>query len=278
MTLTLPLRGRVSPTLTLDPIFSLLYEDNEKNLKHLIDNKAPLPLHDVVHNSEFMEYLLNKEPGPKVEYANLRPALTAMRAFLIMSPHGKKLLAFYKHLLQLQGRWAVAVAEMLTFNIYLKLTQVLYIDRDDKKLMAHIIKLVPDAAFKIATYTTGDRRQFSMMVKSEKDRLLKETRAAAENLFNLKVSNDFWNQHGKLVAAIEHSEKKLQESRERHARRKHERLQRVLAAQARNEATLSRQMGMAGMTPHLPHVENSVCEYTRELREDYFRFDGNIVS
>ncbi len=40
-----------------------------------------------------------------------------------------------------------------------------------------------------------------------------------------------------------------------------------------NEGNLHRQMGMAGMTPHLPHVEDSVVDWVKETKNDLFNFD-----
>ncbi|EXJ77276.1 hypothetical protein A1O3_10434 [Capronia epimyces CBS 606.96] len=278
MAFSLPVRVATPPSLVLDPIFSLLYEDNEASLAHFIDNKAPLPLNGVINDPRVMEYLLTREPGPKVEYKNLRPALAALRPFLSASPHGRKLMAFYKQLLQLQGRWAIAAAEMATFDLYVKFYQVLFIDHGDKKLVDHVVKMVPDAAYKIATYTTGNRDQFTTMAKAEKQRLVKNTRAAAQKLFDFKASKGFFQQHGKLVAAIERSEKQLKACREKAVRRRREAVERraaaLAAAQGHNEATLTRQMGMAGMTPHVPQVENSVVDWTQEVSSACFAVEA----
>lgn len=276
MTFTLPLRAMAPSSLTLDPVFSLLYEDNEKGLTRLLDNKSPLLRAEILRNKPFMEYLMTKEPGPKVEYQNLRPALTALRSFLIVSPQGKKLLEFYRHLLQLQGHWAIATAEMLAFDMYVKITQSVYIDRADDKLMSHITKLVPTAAEKLAKHGAFDHGQFDMILVEERARLGEASRDAAEKLFNLKVSQDFWGQHGKLVAAIEHSEKKLQEIREKTLRRKREHEARRRAAYASNEALRDRQMGMAGMTPHSPQVERAVVGWVKDVKDDYFSFNDSI--
>jgi hypothetical protein len=35
-------------------------------------------------------------------------------------------------------------------------------------------------------------------------------------------------------------------------------------------------MGMAGMTPHLPHVETSVVDWVKETKNDYFNFDAFV--
>lgn len=262
-------------SVTLDPIFSLLYENNKPALTHLINNKAPLPLKDVISNGPFMEYILSKETGPKVEYKNLRPALTAMRGFLIMSPTGKKLLEFYRQLLQLQARWAIAFAEQAAFEIWKTLTQVLYIDRHDTQLMAHITHYVPDAQHKIATCTVGNRDQFNMMVVGEQTRLRNKTREANHALHSFKSASAFWTEHGRLVAAIEHCEKKLKEIRHRNAQYKREQEVRVRAAYARNEANLRRQMGMAGMTPHPPNVGEQVVDWVTDVKNDYFNFSDS---
>jgi hypothetical protein len=223
-----------------------------------------------------MEYLMAKEPGPKLEYQNLRPALTALRGFLMVSPNGQKLMAFYKQLLQLQGRWAMAAAEMLAFDTYIKMVHVLFVDRDDPTLVAHMTKVVPIAAYKIAANSIPTRAHFDQILQAEKDRLHQATRAAAERLFDFKVSKDFWNQHGKLVTAIEHCEKKLKELREKTVRRKCEREEARRLAYERNEAMRHRQMGMAGMTPHSAQVERAVVQWVRESKEDYFSFNDPI--
>lgn len=275
-TFTLPLRVAVPKSLTLDPVFSLLYEDNKKALTQLVDYKTPLTVKDIIINEAFIDYVISKEPGPKVQYQNLRPALSAIRPFLTASPNGNKLMAFYKNLLQLQGRWIMASSEFLAFDMYFKLMLSIFMDQDDKKLMAHVTKMVSGAQKKVESLKNFDRNQFTMLMSSERERLQKVAHAAVEPLFHLKVSKDFWTQHGKLVAAIEHHEKKLLEIRERNARRKAEREARLRALRASNTANLSRQMGMAGKTPHLPHVEDSVCDYTKEVCNDYFSFNSII--
>lgn len=280
---SLPVRVATPPSLTLDPIFSLLYEDNEASLTHFINNKAPLPLVGVTNDPTVMDYLLTKEPGPKVEYKNLRPALAALRPFLAANANGKKLMLFYKTLLQLQGRWAIAAAEMVTFDLYVKLYQSLFIDRDDKKLVDHIVKVIPDAAYKLATHTGGTREQFQKMIKSEKERLVTNTRAAAEKLFDFKVAKDFYIYHGKLVAAIEHSEKKLKACREKLIRRKREAAERraaaIAAAQEHNEAFHDSQMGMAGAIPIEPHVESRLNDWTKQMAKEVLSIsEGDVPS
>ncbi|KAI1626461.1 hypothetical protein EDD37DRAFT_348208 [Exophiala viscosa] len=266
----LPIRFMLPTSVTLDPVFSLLYEDNGPAVTHLIVNKAPLPLKHVINNGPFMEYILSKEAGPKIEYKNLRPALTAMRGFLIMSPTGKQLLDFYRQLLQLQARWAIALAEQIIFEIWKTITQALYIDRCDSQLETHIGQYVPDAKYKIDTCTVGNRNQFDMMIVGELGRLRNKTREAGEALHMFKSSPTFWTQHGKLVASIEHCEKKLAEVRRRNVLRKREQQARVNAAYARNGANLHRQMGRAGMTPQPPHVQEEVVDWVKDVKDDYF--------
>ncbi|KIV84122.1 hypothetical protein PV11_06095 [Exophiala sideris] len=268
----LPLRFMLPTSVTLDPVFALLYENKGPALTHLIVNKAPLPLKNVINNGPFMEYILNKESGPKVEYKNLRPALTAMRGFLIMSPTGKQLLDFYRQLLQLQARWAIAYAEQINFEIWKTITQALYIDRCDTQLETHICQYVPDAQTKIVTCTVGNRHQFDMMILGELGRLRNKTRDASDALHTFKSSPVLWTQHGKLVASIEHCEKKLAEIRQRSAVRKREQQARVNAACVRNGANLHRQMGMGGMTPNLPHVEEEVVDWVNDAKNEYFNF------
>ncbi|OAG37078.1 hypothetical protein AYO21_08726 [Fonsecaea monophora] len=274
-TLTLPLRTAPSKSVTLDPYFTLLYEDNKRSLQHFLDNKAPLPGKIVLATPRFVEYLLSKEPGPKVQYENLRPALSAIRSFLVSSPGGKKLLAFYKHLLQLQGRWLMATAELVSFELYIKLTHNLFISRDDKKLMAHCIKVIPDALSKVANYSNVDRATFDTILNLEKNRLQEASSTAADILFNFKVSKDFYLTHGRLLTAIEVHEAKLEELRVRAARRKAERQARIQAAYARNSSPFSQQIGMVGMTPVHPHVEASISQYAQAIRDEFFSFNGN---
>ncbi|KIX96184.1 uncharacterized protein Z520_07962 [Fonsecaea multimorphosa CBS 102226] len=271
-TLTLALRAAPPKSVTLDPYFTLLYEDNKKALLHFLHHKAALPVQDMLGTPRFVEYLLSKEPGPKVQYANLRPALSAIRSFLVSSHGGKKLLAFYKHLLQVQGRWLMAAAEFVGFELYVKLTRALFITRDDKQLLAHFMKVIPNALSKLANCSNVDRASFEAQVNVEKTRLQEASVAAADSLFNFKVSKEFYYTHGKLLTAMEVHEKKLQELRERAVRRKAERQARIQAAYARNSATLSRQMGMTGMTPHNPQVEASVFQYTKRIRDEFFSF------
>ncbi|EXJ69463.1 uncharacterized protein A1O5_07499 [Cladophialophora psammophila CBS 110553] len=273
-TLTLPLRTAPPKSVTLDPYFTLLYEDNKKALKHFLDNKVPLPVNDILATPRLVEYLLSKEPGPKVQYENLRPALTAIRSFLLSSPGGKKLLAFYKHLLKVQGRWLMTTAELIGFELYIKLTHALFISRDDKKLLAHFVKVIPGAVSKVANYTDIDRATFDALLNLEKNRLQEASTTATDNLFNFKVSKEFYHTHGKLLTAIEIHEAKLEELRERAARRKAERQARIRAAYAANAVTFSRQMGMAGMIPYHPQVEASVCQYAKEICEEFFSFNG----
>ena len=274
LTFNLALRSAVPSSLVVEPAFTLLYEDNHQALKHLIDNKTPLPLQNVVQNPNFMSFILEKERGPKLEYDNLRPVLSAMRPWMLASTNGQKLMDFYRTLLRLQGKWAVAAAEMITFDIYVKLIQVLYIDRDDDKLLTHIHKHFPNAQNKIASFTISDRQQFNVLITTEKDRLAKQTWTAADALFSFKTSDHFLTQHSKLVATIEYYEKKLKELRDKTARRRREHIAKRMAARSLNEATVNRQMGMSGMVPHAPYVERSVEEYVNEMRERYFNFNG----
>ncbi|EHY53351.1 hypothetical protein HRR83_003561 [Exophiala dermatitidis] len=268
MSFSLPVRVAAPRTLCLDPIFSLLYEDNEASLTHFLKNQAPLPIKGIINNPTVMDYLLSREAGPKVEYKNLRPALAALRPFLSRSANGKTLLAFYRKLLQLQGRWVIAAAEMVTFDMYTKLYQALFIDRNDQRLLDHIVKVVPNAAQIIATKTTCTAEQFALMVQDEKERLAKDTRAAAEKLFDYKVTNEFFQQHGKLLASIEICEKQFKAARARLNRRRQEAMDRraagLVTAYERNIATLPRQMGMAGMTPSTAEMEQSVIEWAQK--------------
>ncbi|KAK5322376.1 hypothetical protein LTR93_005579 [Exophiala xenobiotica] len=275
-TLTLPLRGVRPKSLTLDPIFTVLYENNEQALSQLVYNRAPLPLDAVVQNPAFLEYLMTKEPGPGIEYNKLRPAVASMRGYLVMSSYGKQLLGYYRHLLQYQATWIIAAAEQCAFEIWAKLIQALLIDRNDKQLLTSINKTIPDAA--VALCTTGfiNNQQFATLVVNEQTRLRKATQQACQRLYLFKTSTNFCNQHCKLVASIEHCEKKLQELRDRTAARKHQREESARTVSNQNGANIHRQMGMAGMTPHLPHVETSVVDWVKETKNDYFNFDDFV--
>ncbi|KIW58113.1 hypothetical protein PV05_02663 [Exophiala xenobiotica] len=272
-TLTLPLRGVRPKSLTLDPIFTVLYENNEQALSQLVYNRAPLPLDTVVQNPTFLEYLLTKEPGPGIEYDKLRPAVSALRGYLVMSSYGKQLLDFYRASLQYQGQWIVAAAEQCAFEIWAKLVQALFIDRNDKQLLTSIIKIIPNAAVDLWTNDFINHNQFNTLVVNEQARLRRATQEAGHRLYLFKTSTNFWNQHCKLVASIEHCEKKLQELRNRAAERKSKREEGARTVCMQNEGNLHRQMGMAGMTPHLPHVEDSVVDWVKETKNDLFNFD-----
>ncbi|OQU98308.1 hypothetical protein CLAIMM_04113 [Cladophialophora immunda] len=167
----------------------------------------------------------------------------------------------------------MATAQLVSFELYVKLTYALFISRDDKKLLDHFIKVIPGALSKVANYSNVDRASFDTLLNLEKNRLQEASFSAADSLFNFKVSKEFYHTHGKLLTAIEVHEAKLEELRERAARRKAERQARIQAAYTRNSATLNRQMGMAGMTPHHPQVEASVCQYTKEIRNEFFSFN-----
>ncbi|OAP55283.1 hypothetical protein AYL99_10256 [Fonsecaea erecta] len=273
-TFTLPLRAAPAKSLTLDPYFTLLYEDNKTALHHFLHDKAPLPVKDILATPRFVEYVLSKEPGPKVQYENLRPALTAIRSFLLSSSGGKRLLAFYKHLLQIQGRWLIATAELVGFELYVKLTHALFISRDDKKLLAHFVEVIPDTVSKVADYSTLDKASFDSLFASEKSRLQEACFTATDGLFDFKVSRAFYHSHGKLLTAIEIHEAKLQELRERAERRRAERQARIQAAYARNSATVYRQMGMGARLTHTPHADASICEYTKRIFDEFLSFGG----
>jgi hypothetical protein len=273
MTLTLPLR-LTKPSLSLDPTFALLYEDNESALKHFLDNKSPLPLKDVLKTTDFMEYLVGCEPGPKVQYQNLRPSLSALRGFLLSTDKGKTLLAFFKELLQIQGHWLIAAAEQHAFDLYCKLTQALLIDGDDEKLATHFIKMVPDAASKLAFPLT--RSQFDMLVADEQARLRQVTREAALKLFHFKTATIFWNRYTSLLAAIDAAEQTLTAVRADAARRKHAHDARRKAAYARNSLQVHRQMGTPPAAPHTPQAEASIAEWVRGLKEGVLSFNDAV--
>jgi hypothetical protein len=274
MTFTLPLRApKASNSVTLLACFTLCYEGKPAALAHLLEKKTPLPLKDLFPNNEFMAYIISKEPGPSVQYENLRPALTALRSWLRVSANGRKLLTFYKDFLQLHGQWVVAAAEQEAFEIHTHLTHALYLNTGDQRLMAHLKKHVPDVAGKLAINPMGNRAEWDASIKATQEHLKQKTYAFAEHLHALKTSDAFWTQHGRLLAAIELSEKKLRNLRAREASHGSH----LRTARRRNDRVTVRQMGTSGTVPHLPHVEDSVRDFTKEEKLSYFNFNETVV-
>ncbi|KAL6247744.1 hypothetical protein RBB50_005092 [Rhinocladiella similis] len=274
-TFTLPFRKATPKSLTLDPCFKVLYENNKNTLSHFVSTKAPLPLQEVVSNGPFVGYLSTKEPGPVVEYQNMRIAIGAMRGNLISTPHGVKMLNFYKELLRLQGHWLIALAEQCAFDTWVKLTQTLLIDRNDEPLLKCVAKTIPSAASKLCTSGFIDHNQFTHLVKDEQARLRFKCHDAGEALYAFKTSKDFWNEHTKLVAMVEHCENKLREIRQRTAKRKTQRAARTRAAAEYNHDVLPRQMGMTGTPTQSPHIEQRMNNWMRETMHRCFNFNDN---
>ncbi|KAJ9634000.1 uncharacterized protein PV06_08550 [Exophiala oligosperma] len=270
-TFTLPFRKATTPSLTLDPCFKVLYENNKQNLTFFVTTKAPLPLSEVTKSKPFIGYLSTKEPGPVVEYDNMRTAIAAMRGYLMCTPHGVKMMDFYKDLLRLQGHWLIALAEQCAFDTWIKLTQALLIDRNDDALLESVTQTIPTAASNLCVSGFIDRYQFAQLVQHEQSRLRLQCHEAAEELYAFKTSKDFWNQHTKLVAMVEHCENKLREIRQRSARRKTQRIAKSRAAAEYNSDIFTRQMGMsARYFPQPPHVTRRVDNWMTETRNRCF--------
>ncbi|EXJ54406.1 hypothetical protein A1O7_09745 [Cladophialophora yegresii CBS 114405] len=276
---SLPLRQRVPDapakpsSLVDDPVFNLLYAGNETTLRQFLENPTPLTRDDNLAN--VYRYVKAKgEPGPRVQYDHLPYSLSAMRNFLQGSSHGKQLLSFFKGVLQTQGGYIVTAAEMAAFEIFVKMTEALFIHRNDNRLREHVISVVPEAQYTMPTYT-GHERQFFHMYSTNMLQQLRDANATAtRNLLDLKNSKEFARKHRQLLKANELHESKLSEIRRRAAKRKAEHKAKLQRARARNDATLNRQMGMAGLTSHTPHVERSVVEYVQDTTGEFFpRFD-----
>lgn len=270
-TFALPVRRLVPKTsVTLDPVFTLVYEDNKAALKDFLKDKMPLDLDESLRDQKFMDYILSKEPGPSVEYKNLRPALSAMRGFLDCSPEGKKLMGFYKYFLQLQAHWAIATAEMYLFETYANMSRALFIDHSDEKLLAHIEEVYPEGLQLVEANKKVDAPVLENCLLRQLNSLREIHLIAGEKLFDFKVSKDFFTQHGKLVTAIEVHEKKLEEVRERELRRKAARAARVKAAREANlsAANFPYQMGNVRVT-NCPIQRDRLVQWVRDWRDKY---------
>ncbi|KIW09989.1 hypothetical protein PV08_11765 [Exophiala spinifera] len=275
-TFTLPFRKANTKSLTLDPCFKVLYENNKETLTHFVTTLSPLPLKTIVSNGTFVGYLSTKEPGPLVEYNNMRTAIGAMRKIMMTTPHGVKMINFYKELLRLQGHWLLALAEQCAFHTYVKLTQALLIDRNDEALLKSVSKTIPETASKLCTTGFISRNQFTDLVMTEQSRLRFKCHEASEKLYDFKTSKDFWNQHTKLVAMIEHCENKLREIRKRSAKRKQQRIARARAAVEENSDSIHCQMGTVGEFPQPPHITAAYDNWMEETRLKYFNFNDNM--
>jgi hypothetical protein len=273
MNFTLALRDALPCTsITLDPVFSLLYEDNKATLSHLVNLQKPLDLKQAFPNNKFMAWVTDNEPGPKVQYQNLRPALSAMKSWLQQSASGKDLIRFYRDFIQLHGKWALAAAQYVLFYIHCKLTQALYFGQGDAKLIAQITKYVPDAQDKINAVGKLDLEKFNLLVKNKKATLLAKAYDAGKELFDFKVTQTFCKQHAKLVGTIEATEKKMHQIRERNGRvTKLQQKRRAL--RQRNEANALRQMGATALSPQSSHVQTSVRQFVDEESNHYFDFN-----
>ncbi|ETI20501.1 hypothetical protein G647_08538 [Cladophialophora carrionii CBS 160.54] len=276
---SLPLRQRVPLTpakpssLVDDPIFNLLYAGNETTLRHFLVDCHPLTRNDNLANV-YRYVKARGEPGPRVQYDHLPYSLSAMRNFLLGSSQGKQLLSFFKGVLQTQGGYIVTTAEMVAFDIFVKMTEALFIHCNDRQLREHVISIVPEAQYTMPTYTGHERQFFNMYAATMRQQLCDANAAATRNLLELKNSREFARRHRQLLKANELHESKLSEIRRRAAKRKAEHKARAQRARARNDAALNRQMGMAGLTSHTPHVERSVVEYVQDTTGELFpRFD-----
>jgi hypothetical protein len=276
---SLPLRQRVLPTaakpssLVDDPIFNLLYAGNETALRHFLQQWTPFTREDNLDNV-YRYVKARGEPGPRVQYDRIPYCLSAMRNFLQGSSHGKQLLSFFKGVLQIQGGFIVTTAEMVAFEIFVKMTEALLIYRNDNRLHEHVLSIVPEAQDFMPTYTVDDRQFFDMYAANMREQLRDANATAIGNLLELKNSKEFARKHRQLLKANELHESKLSDIRRRAAKRKAEHKARLQRARARNDAGLNRQMGMAGLTAHTPHVERSVVEYVQDTSDEFFpRFD-----
>ena len=263
------------PSLVDDPIFVMLYANNLANLRHVINNKTPLPRKAVLENAKLVEYVQSQEPGPAVQYENIRPALSAVRSFLVTSHQGKQLLSFFKKVLQVQGLYITTSAEVLAFEIFVKLYHSYFIAHNDQKLIDHVQKIVPEARYVSFTCTNADLTYFDMFVATERPRFHGACSTANDNILKMKCSKEFLYMHGRLLTTIEMHEAQLKKARDREIRRIAERRARAQAAFIQNGYGLNRQMGTAGLTAHTQHVEDSVVEFTRETRYEFFPSEGN---
>ena len=255
-------------SLTDDPIFKNLYADNEATLRHFLETQDALHRDDLKDLFRFVE--ANGEPGVSVQYANIPVLLTAMKTFLGSSKDGQKLSTYFRGVLYTRGRYVVTTAELMAFDIVVKMTQALFVFDNDKQLYNHICMVIPEAPLLINRYTGHQLKFFDEFATENRKRLFDANADAITKLVALKTSKEFYRKLSQLYKAHEIHEAKLTDIRKRDALRKAERKLRAQATRARNEAGLPRQMGMHGLTPLTPQVGQVVVDYVEEVSEEFF--------
>ncbi|KAK5053262.1 hypothetical protein LTR84_002236 [Exophiala bonariae] len=278
MTFNLPLRlssSNPSSSITNHPSFAFCYADKPAALTHFLEKKSPLAPKDLFANHEFMTYIMSKEEGPTVQYENLRPALTALRPWLRLSPNGRKLLNFYKDFLQLHGQWVMAATEQASYEIHIQLTIAVYLKRGrDQKLLAQMEKDLPGITVAIMNHQTPCPPNFEKCTQAKIAAMSQKTNELVRRLTDLKKSNEFKTQHSRLLATMALAEKKLEKMRSQ--RKSREAAQAALRRS--NDSDNVRQLGTTGMVRHLPHVEESLREFTEEEKDTYFNFNEPVAS
>ena len=272
------LHSRPRPSVVDDPIFGMLFENNLANLIYVINNKTPLPRETLLRVTKLVEDCQSKEPGPLVQYANIRPALSAVRRYLVGSHAGKQLLAFFKKVLQTQGLYIAAATEVLGFEIFVRIYQGYFLGPTDQKLLEYVHKVFPEALLEKPTYTEIDCQWFDMWVSTERPRLHGAFRTAFNNVLKMKYSKEFAHMHSKLLSAIDLHEQQLMKARKKETERMAARQAKAGAVFIQNNTTLNRQMGTSGLTAHNQHTERSVMEFVRDSRDDFFPADGGVVN
>ncbi|KAJ9613974.1 hypothetical protein H2200_002110 [Cladophialophora chaetospira] len=269
-----------APTSVLEPlslvddtIFKLLYAGNETNLRVFLSTRTPLDSNDNL-SSLYRHVKDSGEPGPSIQYDNIPYSLSAMRKFLQDSVQGKQLLSYFAKLLRVQGGFMVKTAEMLAFDVYVKMVRALHINQNDKKLREHIINIVPEARYTITAYTAQEKEVFEFYAGMTRQHLQDAAAIATTELVQFKTSKEFPRRYRQLIKAHEVHESKLAEVRHRVAKKRGDRKAKIANARARNEAGQVRQMGMSGLTPHTAHVEQSVVGYVAQTANEFFPHFG----
>jgi hypothetical protein len=273
----LPAPSAAPTSLIEDPVFKVLYADNPTNLRHFLETQAALERADL---KDLFKYVESRgEPGARIQYANIPWMMKAMRPFLDTSGQGAKIIKYYREVLRIRGNYILTTAEMLAYEIVVKMTQALFIYGNDKQLRSHICRVVPEAQLLIRRYNEYEISFFNLSFNTQRLAHQHANAVAIRDLLNLKESEDFSRKHRQLLKANETHETKLRELRQRSAKRKAERKAKLQALRERNDAGLHRQMGMSGLTPLTLPVAEAVVDFVEGISTEYFpHADQNVYS
>ena len=93
----------------------LLYATNPHVMAHFNKTRKNIPTHMVHADSRIIQILVDNEPGPRVDYDNLRANLTELAPFIVCTENGFDLFGFFHTLLKASEAWLDAAVEYHSF-------------------------------------------------------------------------------------------------------------------------------------------------------------------